>query len=288
MGKGRSVLLGIISFVLITIIPVVIMGFAAMPLLYPAAYLDAMEKAGIYEKAPQAIASKDSTLGQLFTENFMRTNAERMLANGLAYVRGEANGLDLSIPLDRNEIRNILLQRVNLLPECPSGTLPQSNENPECLPAGINRIQYVDAVLNQAQVPDKIDMTTALPQLKAAADKMRSLVGTFYLALYGMLALTILLFLAVIFLTRHSPKSALKWVGTTLLISGVTVLALSFVLTSVVMSAVASQIDSSEIINTLISVVLETLASGMKTYSIAIAVIGIILAAVSWKIKGKK
>lgn len=285
MGKGRSIILGIISFILITIIPIIIIGVAALPLLYPAAYLGAFEKAGVYEKAPQAIAGRDATLGQMFTEDFMRKNAEIMLSNGLAYVRGETDVLDLSIPIDRNQIRNILLQRMNLLPPCPAGTLPQSNENPECLPEGINRAQYVDAVLNQVQLPNKIDITAAQPQFKEGANKIRELVGAFYTALYGMLALAIILFLIVILLTRHSPKSMMKWIGTTLLMSGITVIALSLVLNSIVMAAVATQIGSSEIVNVLISAILGTLVSGMQAYSIAMAIIGIILAAVSWKMK---
>lgn len=281
MGK---VALGVISFILIITIPLVIAGFAGTSMLYPEAYISAFEKEGIYDKLPQMLSENGGVAG-LFTRDFLKSNIDRTLANALAYIRGESNEPDISIAIDRNQIRSLLLARINEIPQCPAGVTPTSQTAPECFPAGFNRAQFADATLNSAEIPDKIDLLDAQPQLKDAMDKFRSGVGIFWSALYGLAALSALLLLLMIFLTRKSAKSMLRWVGSTLAISGATMVATSFVLTGIVTTALKSQLASSESVMSLVAAVMDVFASNMMLYSAAVLVIGLVLVLLSMKMK---
>ncbi len=282
MGK---VALGVISFILIIVIPLVIAGSAATSMLYPGVYISAFEKEGIYDKLPQML-SENGGVASLFTKDFLKSNIDRMMANALAYIRGETDEPDISIEIDRNQIRSLLLARINEIPACPAGVTPTSQTSPECFPAGVSRAQFADATLNSAEIPDKIDMLEALPQLKDAMDKFRSGVSIFWSALYGLAALSALLLLLMIFLTRKSAKYMPRWVGGTLAISGATMVATSFVLTGIVTTALKSQLESSEAVLSLLAAVMDVFASSMMLYSAAVLLIGVVLVLVSMKMKG--
>src|SRR3989344_1030768 len=182
MGK---VALGIISFILIIIIPLVIAGSAATSMIYPGVYISIFEKEGIYDKLPQMLSTNSDVAG-LFTRDFLKSNIDRMMTNALSYIRGESDEPDISIAIDRNQIRSLVLARINEIPQCPSGVTPTSQTMPECFPLGFNRAQFVDATLNSVEIPEKIDALESQPQLKDVMDSLRSGVGVFQNALYSL------------------------------------------------------------------------------------------------------
>ncbi|MDI6722230.1 MAG: hypothetical protein QMD97_01625 [Candidatus Aenigmarchaeota archaeon] len=269
---------------LITILPIVMIGFAAMPLLQPEVYTTSFEKFGIYDKLPIVPAGYE----EIFTKDFVKENVNRIVVSGLAYIRGETNELDLSIPIDRNQIRAVVLQQINSIPECPTGVVPQNPQSPECLPKGYNRAQLADSALNSINIPDKIDLLQAQPQIKQGIDQVKDKVVFLYKILYALLALSVILILLIILLTRHSLKSMLKWLGSALLLSGITVLAISFILTNLVISMIRAQLGSSGIAISLISSILDVFAGSMRLYAAIITIIGAAMYLAAWKMKAAK
>ena len=284
MGKGRSVILGIISFILITTIPVLIMGFSATQFLYQDTYEKAFEESGVYSIASSLFQQSLGTNIAL-PDNFIKTGIRNLMSSLLIYVRGESETLDLSMQVDEEMIKYLILQKISSIPTCPSGIVPQNIQMPECFPQGYNKAQFMDAAMRSIDLPDSIDITSFMPQLTEITNKVRGYVQILYNWLYALLVVSVVLLLIMVALTIRSPKSMLKWIGTTLLISGITVLALSFVLTNIVISAVGTQAGP---IMPVISSLLDTFSGSMKIYSGIIAAIGALMYAASRFKKEKK
>ncbi len=284
MGKGRSVVLGVISFILILTLPFVIMGFSAMQFFYPEVYEKTFNELGVYDSVP-ALLSQSIGVNVAFPPDFVRSNTNMLIENTLAYIRGETGSLSLSIPIERDFVRSLILQAFNSIPTCPQGILPSNTQVPECFPAGYNKAQFIDSAVSSMQLPEQIDFMALMPQVKGVVDQLKGYASIFYNAFYSLLAVSVVLLVLMIALTFRSPKSMFKWLGVTFLISAIPMLAFSFALTDIVVSAVGPQVGP---LMPLVSSMLDALSGSMMLYSGIITVLGIILYAASRMIKEKK
>ncbi|MBI4015053.1 MAG: hypothetical protein HY365_03820 [Candidatus Aenigmarchaeota archaeon] len=208
-----SLLLFLSSFVLSV-------GVGGYSLLYPDAYRGALEKGGIYAQADRMLA--DYGRGMSLTENASAVIG-RLLANSLAYIRGDTEKPDLTIKIDDSSVMQFFEKQAANFTVCGKGEAPFIGDEIKCRPANQSSSQFLEEVLAKKGISAaNFSSVDLLPVYDRDGNimRVRELVSAFRLALLGLAALSVALAVVMTKVSRNR-----KWAGATLILSGVSVIA---------------------------------------------------------------
>ncbi|MBI2578715.1 MAG: hypothetical protein HYW26_03320 [Candidatus Aenigmarchaeota archaeon] len=284
MSIARNAALVFLSVILTVSLPLAITALAANTMLYPDVYQQAMEKNDIYDMM-QELLGKSGIPPELFSKEQMKSNIDRMLINLLAYMRSDTDELDLTLEIDPKLVKTLLASRISEYPICVPGQDPMKDN---CRPAGMTSEQFLESGLAQKNVtlPEKINLADTFFKDKNSVDQARAYVSMFRSATIVLAIISLLCMALMYFLTRESLKSASKWLGSSLLISGATVIIAALLTNSAVEKMVAGS-AATEFSGFIMDIV-SSLTGTMMLYGGVVAALGIGLLAFSFTHKEVK
>lgn len=283
MSIMKHAALVFLSVILTISLPLAITALAANTMLYPDVYKSAMEKNNIYDRVQDMLAKSGIPPG-LFSKEQVKSNTDRMLINLLAYIRSDTDELNLTLEIDPKLMKTLLASRISEYPICGPGQDPLK-EN--CRPAGMTTEQLVEFGLAQknATLPEKVNLADTFFKDGKGINEARNAVGMLRTAIIVLIIIS-LLCMALMYMLAKEPKPAAKWIGSSLLLSGATVI-IAALLTSGAVERMVAGSAAAEFSGFIMDVV-SSLAGTMMLYGGAVAALGIGLLAFSFTRKEER
>lgn len=250
-----SLLLFLSSFVLCA-------ALGGYSLLYLDIYRSALEKGGIYAQADRMLA--DYGRGISFTENASAV-IDRLLANTLAYVRGDAEKPNLTLEIDSSSVIRFFEKQAANFTVCKQGEEPYDGDAIKCRPANRTSSQFLGEVLAKKGISAaNFSSVDLLPIYDSDGNvaKAREIVSVFRSALMGLAAFSVILVLAI---TKISGSR--RWAGAALLLAGVAVILLASYAQSYALSALPPSVGTA-------AVLIDGLVSRVELNGAAVAATG--------------
>ncbi len=218
MGILRTFASLLLSLIFVIILSAAMLGTSVQTLLYPDTYEKALEKGNLYvliEKQAKAAP------GAEFIKGGTNATLKKVLRNSLAYLRGDAEDVNLTVEIDKGAMRTFFLSQAESFPVCNENVTLVSLDNLTCRPPNMEPGKLVDMVLEQRNVtfPDSVDLMDVFDKERNIS-KAREYVGTFRMAILGVHLIALLLLLVIAFIHRKDAISAARWAGANLLLAG--------------------------------------------------------------------
>ena len=268
MSKLKAAALVILAILAATMLPAVIYGYSAKAVAFNEDfYIKEFESRGIYSGASAAV-------GYALPEASVKKLVDEFLGRILAYFRGDAD-LDLKIKsgdiLSEDDIRNY----IRSLSPC------ESEAKMPCIPPGVTAEQLISETEKSAE--QTVNIADRIPGIESKLAEAKSLFRNIFGVLdMLLLSLTVIFVLAV----AIARKSAVKWFGSVLLISGIASLAITLVVPVMVPAALAQA--GGNAVTAIITDVVQAISNSAMIYSAALIAAGIVLYFASRKIKPAK
>ena len=231
MSLLRSLALVVISVLLIISFSVVTIGTSVNELLYPGVYEKIFEKNSLYDVAQEKLLQQTGLPSGAITKEEIKANIDHILSNVLSYVRSETSELDLKINISQDSIRSYIALEASKLPVCQTGMVP-----PNCRPPNMAPAQLVDYMLSQSGISiadiSSIDLSQLVPQIKDQLDSARQIIRLFHSLMLSILLLSVIFIALLVLLARKIGVA--KWLGVSLLFSGIIVMMIGYLLPSVI------------------------------------------------------
>ncbi len=288
----KSIFSGIFSFLLtVTLIALGIVITLNLTVLNPDFIISELDKTNTYsiiaDQVREQVPTDDPYIAQVVDititelEPWLRDQVNAVIYDGYAYLKGN-NELNIVIPLEhvRTCVKENVAQAVlESLPTELEG-VPQSQIQVF--------LSHIYAEIDN-QIPSQIEINEALlgPEVTAQLQKSRQIIGYIDIGYKVLIGLAVLLILLIALLQWWHLKPIARYTGipfTTagalcLIVPTVTERVIPGILSDVVPSEIPAEIMSS------IPLLIADFSSPLKTYGIALLIVGIVLIVLSIKLK---
>jgi hypothetical protein len=261
----KSIALVILSVLLVVSLTVSIIGLDVSQLIYPNVYENAFDKSGVYYMLSQKLPN-NSAVTQVFFQEEIKANINRLVEGSLSYVRSETDDITLSLQIDDFRIRAYLEGVYPHLPICAPGQY-SLKDGQECRPENMSPSMFVDYVLTEKNITGS-NMQMNIPGIKDQLSNVRGIVRTFMTIVWIFVILSVIFAFVIILIKKIS---GIKIIGICMIVSG----AISAVVGILISGAVGNFI--AQIKPELLSNILRDIIVSVFNYLI---VIGIIVAGI--------
>lgn len=267
-----SILLTISLFILATLV-------TANSLLYPDIYMDSLNESEVTELVQESI---NNLTGEQFIEiqeQEIKILMEDLLTQFLAYMRGDNDTLELTINVDQERIRDLLILEIENLPICNDNQISFNIEDESiCRPSNQTAEELLDMFLetsdielpeNQINLAEVYEIDTSeLENIREQTKKIKPI-------LYGLIFLVILFSITILIIAKD-PKEGSKVLGINILITGIFVFVASLIPSSFTSSIPIEVMILKDLVISLV----DGLVSKLRVYGFGSIILGIILAGI--------
>ena len=277
MGVAKNIILGFVSFLLVLSFSLTILLGSANMLLYPQVYQTAFDDNNAYDFIKNEL-NKNSGSSIEIPEEGLRLSVNSLFENLLSYIRGDSENLNLKIELTNENLKSFVKENLKNLPVCKDGEEPFAGEKVVCMPSGKTSDEFADEVVEKNNLGNQqIDMGEAMGFKEENLQQAKSYVQTYKLILYGLIFFSALMILLCFVLSLDDISVSARFLGTSLMISGISVIVSIFVSSGVLTKILSESavFSSISIANGVTQSLFEQVFSRAKIYSYASLGIGI-------------
>lgn len=276
----KSIAIVILSALLVVSLTISIIGLNSSQLIYPNIYENAFDKNGVYYLLSQKLPN-NSAVTQVFFQEEIKANINRLVSGSLAYVRSETDDIVLSLQIDDFKIRAYLEGVYPHLPVCAPGQYPLT-DGQECKPESMSPSMYVDYVLTEKNITGS-SMQMDIPGLKDQLTQVRQMVKTFMTVVWIFVILSLVFVLGILLINK---LAGLKIIGICMIISGI----ISAIFGAFISGAVSNYISQikPELLSSILRDIILSVFNNLIIIGIVVAVAGIVLIYVSKPAKKRR
>lgn len=214
-------------------------------------------------------------LKEVFSEEWMKTEANNLVTELLAYLKGEKEELELNV-----SIVEVKQKLSDLLGEIAKEKARQSG-----LPAEMVNSEQIKQLL-ASQIPDTISLkemiVSSSPDALSQLEEAKKMIQLFFTALNGLIVTAIVLLIFIVLLSFRTLKGLIGWIGGTLLASGILALLTAGLIGgmgAVLPASLPNEIpaQAKEAIIELLTGIIGKISNGIILQAGIVAIIGIIL-----------
>lgn len=226
----KGMFLAFITIIIFFSAIILILSFTLYQFLYPSVYVESLEESGAFEYVEEQLGNQTAFIKT--PEEGIEPVVEDLLGNTLSYVRSDTDELNLTVELDKEELRNFFLESMESVPVCQQNqTYSFDDLENLCRPPGIDEEAFLDELLESQNLSffqnDTIDLAEVYgleegSEGKATLDRIRKIVS-FYKIFVVFLLLIIGLLGVAIFKLEHKVKKFMYWFGPPLFLAGLTI-----------------------------------------------------------------
>ncbi|MBI4116893.1 hypothetical protein HY449_04065 [Candidatus Pacearchaeota archaeon] len=243
MGVIKSILTGFISLFLILSVSLLILFGGLSALLHPQIYEDALKENDFYG-AINLSEFQGGTFVKM-PDGGMEFLVNGLLENLLSYLRGDAEELNLTLQIDRENLKNFFKDKINEIPECAANESEYDESgNPLCKAAGKTDEQFLDEFLEKKNVTvldrENVDLSKVFNIQNESISRIRGFVKIYQLALYGLMFLFAFLTVLIFILSLDSVHSGARIIGIDFFIAGIFVLPATFLIPGILTKTINS------------------------------------------------
>lgn len=285
MGFLRGFGLVVLSFLLFLSLIVLIFASSFNVMLYPGVYEKAFDKSNVYSILEnQSIGSNIQFING--NEAELKNTIDGLVVNGLSYIRGDSDYLNLTVGIDQNNLRAFFEESIKNLSICSYKQDPYGDR--PCKPYNMNSSQYLDGLIERRNISLLEEKNINLANLfdkDNNLSKLRDVVKIYRTLLLSLVILSVIFVIFIFVIKRRELKSAFRWNAAVFLASSIVGFFINFgkifVLSNINLPSELSVFRDS------IVVVLDSVFGRIFVYSLIALLISIVLFAFSFFV-GKK
>lgn len=240
MSSGKNILIAFISCLLIISIVISVTLITTNSLLQPEIYAEVIDETNVSDFIDLENSTSKIPGGEFIEipEESAEVIAEDLITNFLSYLRGDSEELNLTLQVNNASLREFFLEAVERFPVCFSGENPyKGNGEPVCRPENQSSSEFLDEVLEENNITIKEETSIDLTKVYGLENseelrEVRKYTKNYSLIVYAFLLLNLILAGLIFFIQREDFKKGAMTLGINLTLSGIIVIVLASVLSS--------------------------------------------------------
>lgn len=231
----RGVVLFFLSLLLAVSLALTIIGLQGFTLLSADTYLPALEKNDFYTQLAGSFGENDNFF--IRNNESLRLLFENALTSAFDYINGRTDTLNLTIDLQSQDLRKIIVDEIGRLPVCD-----EMEQDQLCRPQNLSAEEAYDLALREGRIPaaqTSVDLGPYINQ-NGSLNTVRERVDTYKTAVYSVVSLSIVLIVLILLIGWKTQSRGLRNVGVPIFLSGIGILIGAYLGFSIAFQAISS------------------------------------------------
>lgn len=233
MAFFKNLFVTFLSFILIILLVLSVVGLSLNLLLSPGIHENALEESGAYDLLEEFEKKGGTGPLQAFTDKPAKEMGKDVSAKLLSYLRGDIDEDEVTLRLNSSKLMGFYEERASNFTVCKKGEQPYSKDEIVCRPQEKNSSEFLKEVLAKKNItiPKETDSDIKLLEIFDSQGKLQSLresIEIFHKAVYGCLLSSLLIITLIIVIERKDIRAMEQWIGADFLLTGITLFTIVF------------------------------------------------------------